>query len=112
MSSDRVAPQAVAESESQRVAAPKFMSPVIRVDASAGLAVLVVRDGDSGDVRAQYPAKKVVEEYRTHGAPAQPQAQLPQETPASGQPVQAQDSAGTGEPSSAPSGGPETSVSA
>jgi hypothetical protein len=73
-------------------AAP-FISPVVNFDYQSGIAVLEVRDGSTGEVVEQYPSKKVVEEYRRHGAssqepgtaasPAQPsgQAGSPDATP-------------------------------
>jgi hypothetical protein len=43
-----------------------FTSPVIKVDADTGLALIVVRDGSTGEQLDQYPSKKVVEEYQRH----------------------------------------------
>lgn len=49
-----------------------FTSPVIKVDADTGLALIVVRDGSTGEQLNQYPSKKVVEEYQRHqAAPAE-----------------------------------------
>ncbi|WP_207456214.1 hypothetical protein [Azospirillum sp. SYSU D00513] len=41
-----------------------YISPAIRYDQGARLAVLVFRDYDTGETRDQIPAKRVVEEYR------------------------------------------------
>lgn len=49
--------------------AAHFVSPVIRVDSDTGLALLVVRDGDTGKALDQYPSQKVVEEYQRHQTP-------------------------------------------
>ncbi len=48
-------------------AAP-FINPAVNYDYKAGLAVFVIRDGETGEVKSQYPSKKVVEEYQRHGA--------------------------------------------
>ena len=45
---------------------PRFTSPVVKVDSGTGLALLVVRDGDTGREVEQYPSRQVVEEYRRH----------------------------------------------
>lgn len=41
-----------------------FTTPVIKVDSNTGLALLVVRDGSTGEELDQYPSKKVVAEYQ------------------------------------------------
>ena len=46
--------------------APRFTSPVVKVDSGTGLALLVVRDGDTGREIEQYPSRQVVEEYKRH----------------------------------------------
>ncbi|WP_146747648.1 hypothetical protein [Paramagnetospirillum kuznetsovii] len=51
-------------------AAP-FISPVVNFNYQAGLAVVEFRDGQTGEVRDQYPSKKAVEEYIRHGASSQ-----------------------------------------
>ncbi|CAA7620224.1 conserved hypothetical protein [Candidatus Terasakiella magnetica] len=56
--------------------AARFSSPVIKVDSDTGLALLVVRDSDTGKELDQYPSQKVVEEYQRH------QATGPSEVPA------------------------------
>lgn len=43
---------------------PRYTSPVIKVDSGTGLALLVVRDGDTGKEVEQYPSRQVVEEYK------------------------------------------------
>ncbi|EME68419.1 hypothetical protein H261_18427 [Paramagnetospirillum caucaseum] len=37
---------------------------MIKVDSGTGLALLVVRDGDTGKEVEQYPSRQVVEEYK------------------------------------------------
>jgi len=78
------------ESEAVRKQAPSpaeqiaFTSPVIKVDSDTGLALLVVRDGSTGEELDQYPSKKVVEEYqRVQGSAPDPQAAA-QAAPADG----------------------------
>ena len=44
--------------------APRYTSPVIKVDSGTGLALLVVRNGDTGQEVEQYPSRHVVEEYK------------------------------------------------
>lgn len=51
----------------------RFISPVVQLDAEAGLAVLRVRDTESGDVKIQIPAERVVREYRSSGQTAEPE---------------------------------------
>jgi len=46
-------------------AGPVFVSPKGTVDAASGVFVLQYRNHETGDVKAQYPSKKVVEAY--HG---------------------------------------------
>lgn len=55
------------------VASPTYSNQMIKVTAETGLAVMVMRDGFSGDVRFQYPAEKVAKEYESH-IPAKPVA--------------------------------------
>ncbi len=43
--------------------APRFISPVIKVDNDTGLALLVVLDSNSGKEVSSYPSRMVVEEY-------------------------------------------------
>lgn len=56
----------VAEETRSAVAAPAFISPVIRVDNETGLALLVVRDTETGKTMEQYPSRLAVEEYKRH----------------------------------------------
>lgn len=51
-------------------AAP-FLSPAVNFNYEAGIAVFVIRDGETGEIRSQYPSQKVVEEYIRHGAASQ-----------------------------------------
>lgn len=44
-----------------------YVSPIIKFDSIAKMAVLYFRDGDSGEVYQQIPAEKVVKEYRLRG---------------------------------------------
>ncbi len=44
-----------------------FISPVLRYDQTAQLAVLLFRDDETGETREQIPAERVVEEYRRNG---------------------------------------------
>lgn len=48
-----------------------FINPAINFDYQSGIAVLVVRNTQTGQIENQYPSKKVVEEYRRHGASTQ-----------------------------------------
>jgi len=45
---------------------PGFITPVIRVEASVGVAVLQVRDSHTGEVELQIPSEKVVAQYASH----------------------------------------------
>ncbi len=62
----------------------RYISPVVQLDPEAGLAVLRMRDTESGDVRVQIPAEKVVREYRSNQA-----AEAVTERPATAQPTAA-----------------------
>ena len=44
--------------------AAAFSTPIIKVDNDTGLALLVVRNGSTGEEMDQYPSKKVVAEYQ------------------------------------------------
>lgn len=46
-----------------------YISPVLRYDQSARVAVLFFRDFDTGETRDQIPAERVVEQYRRSGGP-------------------------------------------
>lgn len=51
----------------------RYLSPVIEIDAEAGLALLQVRNAENGDVRFQLPPERVVREYKsTEAATSQP----------------------------------------
>ncbi|MDO8604966.1 MAG: hypothetical protein Q7R40_00385 [Phaeospirillum sp.] len=75
------------EPEKARAASPAeaaaFTSPVIKVDNDTGLALLVVRDGSTGEELDQYPSKKVVAEYQRVQGGA-PSSSEPTVTPDSG----------------------------
>lgn len=58
-------PQAEAgggQAETPKTQAGIYISPVVRYDQAAKLAVLFFRDADTGETRDQIPAEKVVEE--------------------------------------------------
>ena len=79
----RTAPEAARDS--QRPAQVRYLSPVIEIDAEAGLALLQVRDVENGNVRFQLPPERVVREYKAveaATAPAKEPARAP-EAPAS-----------------------------
>lgn len=69
------------ESKKQTVSSAEniaFTSPVIKVDSDTGLALLVVRDGSTGEELDQYPSKRVVEEYqRVQGSSGSSESQAP-----------------------------------
>lgn len=48
-----------------------YISPVLRYDQGARVAVLFFRDFDTGETRDQIPAERVVEQYRRSGGPQQ-----------------------------------------
>jgi hypothetical protein len=54
-------------SSSQTQAPGAYISPVLRYDQNARVAVLYFRDFDTGETRDQIPAKRVVEKYRQSG---------------------------------------------
>lgn len=96
--------------------APRYTSPVIKVDSGTGLALLVVRDGDTGKEVEQYPSRQVVEEYKRNipspadqqSAPAQgtaPQQPVVEDVKAPPAPVAAAPSAPAPAPAPAPTGG-------
>lgn len=55
------------QGETPKTQAGIYISPVVRYDQAAKLAVLFFRDADTGETRDQIPAEKVVEEYRRAG---------------------------------------------
>lgn len=58
----------------------RFISPVVQLDAEAGLAVLRVRDTENGDIKIQIPAERVVREYRSTGQAAEAERAPVEET--------------------------------
>lgn len=44
-----------------------YLSPALRYDSDAGVAILLFRDGNSGEVELQYPSRQVVREYQLRG---------------------------------------------
>ena len=54
-----------------------FASPVIKVDNDTGLALLVVRNADTGKEIETYPSRKVVEEYSRHLATSEVDVKAP-----------------------------------
>ena len=65
-----VAPQSAAAGATSPDVAP-FISPVMNFNYQAGIAVLEFRDTSTGEVKDQFPSKKVVQEYIRHGAASQ-----------------------------------------
>lgn len=68
----------------------RYLSPVIEIDAEAGLALLQVRDVENGNVRFQLPPERVVREYKsaeaaTNPPPAEPPRTEPPRTEPSGE---------------------------
>jgi len=45
---------------------PQYLIPVIQIDPNTGIAVTKIRNTETGNDIAQYPAKRVVEEYSRH----------------------------------------------
>jgi hypothetical protein len=64
------APQSSPAGATSTDAAP-FISPVMNFNYQAGIAVLEFRDSSTGEVKSQFPSKKVVQEYIRHGAASQ-----------------------------------------
>ncbi|CAA7614443.1 hypothetical protein [Magnetospirillum sp. SS-4] len=56
-----------------------LINPAINYDYRSGIAVLEIRDPDTGEVEVQYPSKKVVQEYIRQGAASK---DAPHPTPA------------------------------
>ena len=68
------APSSVPQSAAAGPASPDmapFISPVMNFNYQAGIAVLEFRDTSTGEVKDQFPSKKVVQEYIRHGAVSQ-----------------------------------------
>ena len=57
------------ESSPRSVVIP-YLSPALRYDSDAGVAILLFRDGNSGEVELQYPSRQVVREYQLRGREA------------------------------------------
>jgi len=72
-----------------------YVSPIIKFDSIAKMAVLYFRDGDSGEIYQQIPAEKVVKEYRLRGG------RSIEETPVVARAMAASSTAGSGGGSSA-----------
>lgn len=58
----------------------RYLSPVIEIDAEAGLALLQVRDVENGNVRFQLPPERVVREYKSTEAATNPPPAEPPRT--------------------------------
>jgi hypothetical protein len=70
-----VKPSLEPRQESAGPAQVRYLSPVISIDPEAGLALLQVRNAESGDVRFQLPPEHVVREYKsTEAATSRPSA--------------------------------------
>ncbi|ARJ67022.1 hypothetical protein WV31_15760 [Magnetospirillum sp. ME-1] len=84
---------------------------MVKVDSGTGLALLVVRDGDTGKEVEQYPSRHVVEEYKRNIPTAIDQtqtaikAQAAEDVKAPPAPVAAAPSAPAAHAAPAPSGG-------
>lgn len=93
-STDSGSPQA----PSKISAAGQYISPVLRYDQTAELAVILFRDSDTGETRDQIPPKRVVEEYRRKGGRSLADSPGNTEigTPASGSPSVSAGGVGTG----------------
>ncbi|WP_145980884.1 hypothetical protein [Magnetospirillum sp. ME-1] len=105
-------PATVEAKESSSVSEPpRYTSPVVKVDSGTGLALLVVRDGDTGKEVEQYPSRHVVEEYKRNIPTAIDQtqtaikAQAAEDVKAPPAPVAAAPSAPAAHAAPAPSGG-------
>lgn len=69
-------PVAASQDASKASSAGQYISPVIKVDNNSGLAILQVRNGQTGETEQQYPSNKVVREYsarETPNVPASPE---------------------------------------
>lgn len=53
-----------ASAESEKASGPGYISPFLRYDQGARVAVLYFRDFDTGETQDQIPSQRVVEEYR------------------------------------------------
>lgn len=68
--SSAAAEERLAEAPPIRSSSLPYVSPVLQYDSDAAVAVLLFRDGGSGDVETQYPSKRVVREYQLRGREA------------------------------------------
>ena len=55
---------AAANAEAEKASGPGYISPFLRYDQGARVAVLYFRDFDTGETQDQIPSQRVVEEYR------------------------------------------------
>ncbi len=71
-SADVVAPESGGDQATgdQTQASGAYISPVLRYDQNARVAVLYFRDFDTGETRDQIPAEQVVKKYRQSGGRA------------------------------------------
>ncbi len=53
-----------ANAEAEKASGPGYISPFLRYDQGARVAVLYFRDFDTGETQDQIPSQRVVEEYR------------------------------------------------
>lgn len=95
------------QGEQPKVQAGIYISPVVRYDQAAKLAVLFFRDADTGETRDQIPAERVVEEYRRAGGRAAADGAVSGESPTGYRRVSG---AGTGEAGTADAGTTTTTV--
>lgn len=96
------------QGEQPKTQAGIYISPVVRYDQAAKLAVLFFRDADTGETRDQIPAERVVEEYRRAGGrSAAADASASGDSPTGYQRVSA---AGTGNAGTADTGTTTTTV--
>lgn len=72
-----------------------YISPVVHYDQAAKVAVILFRDGDTGETKDQIPAEKVVEQYRRNGGPPNPFPPRSGEDTSSGTPLAAPGAAAT-----------------
>ncbi len=61
------ATEAASPPQAVRTTQLPYISPVVQYDSDAAVAILLFRDGGSGDVETQYPSKQVVREYQLRG---------------------------------------------
>ncbi len=62
--SNAVSPEAVQAAQNvSAVIAQQFISPVVTVDNSSGLAIIQYRDAQTGETEVQWPSPKAVQQY-------------------------------------------------